>query len=82
MKVSYLKGIISYHRDIKSIIHVGHFGIERCINHSKMSVFWPNMNKEIDGMVSNCSTCLTHRNVLQQESMIEHDVPDSLWIKV
>ena len=30
----------------------------------------------------NCSTCLNHRNTLQRETMIAHDIPDSPWIKV
>ena len=68
--------------EIKSLIHVGHLGIEKCKNRAKNSVFWPNINKEITDLVSNCATCFDHRNALQRETIIEHEIPDSQWVKV
>ena len=72
----------SMRSEIKTLIHVGHLGIEKCINRARSSVFWPNINKEITDIVSNCSTCIDYRNTLQPETLIEHGVPDSPWVKV
>ena len=68
--------------ELKSSLHYGHFGIEKCINRAKLSVFWPNINKEITDIVSNCRTCIDHRNTLQPEPLISHEIPDSLWVKI
>ena len=72
----------SLRKEIKTSIHYGHTGIERCVNRAKMSVFWPNITKEIEDMVANCSTCLNHRNALQRETLIEHEIPQEPWMKV
>ena len=68
--------------EIKSAIHMGHPGIQKSINRARSSVFWPNITKDITDYITNCSTCLNHRNTLQRETMIAHDIPDSPWIKV
>ena len=72
----------SMRKEIKVILHTGHMGIEKCINSAKISVYWPNILNELENVICNCSTCLTYRNALQREPLIEHDVPDSPWIKV
>ena len=45
-------------------------------------MYWPGINKQIEQLVSSCSTCLNHRNKQRRESMIPHDVPDAPWVKV
>ena len=69
-------------KSIKVQLHTGHMGIEKCLNRAKVSVYWPNINKELEDVVSNCSSCITHRNALQKESLIEHEIPDYPWVKV
>ena len=61
--------------DIKSRIHQGHMGIEKCTQRARQSVFWPFINSDIKDMVSSCTTCLTHRNRQQQETLIPHKIP-------
>ena len=38
-------------------IHSGHHGITKCREHAKHSVWWPGLNKAVEAMVKNCSTC-------------------------
>ena len=40
------------------------------------------MTKELSEFILNCGTCLNHRNALQKESLIPHDIPQAPWIKV
>ena len=40
------------------------------------------MNSEIDDFVSRCPQCLTHRNQLPKETLIQHNVPAVPWTKV
>ena len=91
-ELSYAQGVIlkgdriviptSMRQEIKSQIHTGHLGIERCINRAKLCVYWPGIRKEIEDLVSNCSLCITYHNAQQREIFIEHEVPDAPWIKV
>ena len=67
---------------MKEIIHQGHNGIARCKSRARQSIFWPGMNSEIDDFVSRCSQFLTHRNQLQKETLIQHNVPEVPWTKV
>ena len=67
---------------MKEIIHPGHNGIARCKSCARQSIFWPGMNSEIADFVSRCPQCLIHRNQLQKETLIQHNVPEVPWTKV
>ena len=68
--------------DVKNCIHHGHLGVVRCKRRARESVFWPNLNNEIELMLSQCSECLDERNRQQKVTLIEHDVPKRPWEKV
>jgi len=82
-----LKGIqiiipYSMRSEMKQIIHQGHLGIEKCKKRCRQSVYWPNINKEISDLVSNCSTCLNNRNQQQREPLLPQEIPSEPWIKI
>ena len=91
-ELSYAQGVLlkgdrmiiprSMRQEIKTAIHTGHLGMEKCINRAKLCVYWPGMRKEIEDLVSNCSTCITYQNAQQRETLIEHEIPSAPWIKV
>ena len=70
------------HSEIKTKIHQGHQCQDKCILHTRHSVFWPGISHEIIELVSHCFECLTHRNRQQQETLLQHDIPDTPWMKV
>ena len=39
-------------------LHEGHLGFTKCYNHTKQTVFWPNLRKELEDLVLNCQLCL------------------------
>ena len=41
-------------------IHAGHLGMDRCKGRAREYVFWPQINAQIEGTVSNCAICQTH----------------------
>ncbi len=67
---------------MKKIVHQGHNGMERCKSRARQSLYWPGMNAEIEELVARCSYCLTYRNKQQSENLIDHEIPNSPWIKV
>ena len=66
-------------REVLSQIHEGHLGMERSKLRARELVYWPNMNKQIEDVVSSCTICqeLRHRNA--QEPMIPHEIPQHPW---
>lgn len=63
-------------------LHVGHLGMDKCIERAKQSVFWPGINGDIRQLISECSICLRHSNRQQQLPLLLHSVPELPWNKV
>ena len=91
-EISYHNGVLlkgnriivpsSMRLEMKTLIHQGHLGTEKCLNRARGSLFWPGMTRDLTNMVLNCSTCLDHRNKQRHETMISHDIPAFPWEKV
>lgn len=60
-------------------IHYAHLGIEKCKIRARESVYWPQMNKQIEDVVSNCVACNKFRKIKNKEPMILRDVPEGPW---
>ena len=67
--------------EILERVHAGHFGIVKCWNRAKTSVWWIGINKQIQEMVTNCATCIKERSN-QVEPMIGHTLPERPWQEV
>lgn len=60
-------------------LHYGHQGAEKCKLRAKGSVFWANINADIEQMVKGCGPCQRHQNMNMREPLIPHDVPQRPW---
>ena len=69
-------------RDMKTKLHHGHPGIERCRARARQIIFWPGINAELTELVSNCSACIENRSSLQRQPLINHEAPSEPWHKV
>ena len=72
----------SLRKEIKKCLHTGHLGIERTKSNARSALFWPNMNEELTDMIKNCDSCQKFRKCQMKESLIQHDIPSSAWVKV
>ena len=72
----------SMRKEMKDLLHTGHVGIERCKHRARESIYRPGLNEELKDLVSNCSTCLQHRNAQPKEPLIPHNIPTEVWSKV
>ena len=63
--------------EIKSFIHQGHQGQEKCIIRARNSVFWPGINHEIIELVSQCAECLNHRSRQKHEPLLPYGIPST-----
>ena len=66
--------------EMRSLVHEGHLGIEKCKRRAREVMYWPNMNTDVCDFVSRCDICQTHRYA--QQPMKSHERPDRPWAKV
>lgn len=69
----------SKRKEVLENIHYAHLGIEKSKVLARNTVFWPNMNKEIEDLIQNCDTCKSFQNGNKKESMIEKEIPQRPW---
>ena len=43
--------------EMLDLIHEGHQGIEKCLLHSRESLFWPGISNDICQTVEKCGIC-------------------------
>ncbi|XP_041461610.1 uncharacterized protein K02A2.6-like [Lytechinus variegatus] len=68
--------------DILRQLHLGHMGIESTRRLARETVFWPNINKDIDQLIKQCETCQKHQARQQKEPLHPHDVPPAPWTRL
>lgn len=69
-------------RDMLKRIHVGHLGAAKTKLRAREIMYWPNMNSQIQDMISHCQACLTHRKENSKQPLISHEIPQRAWSKV
>ena len=72
----------SLRQEMLQRIHKGHLGIQMSRQRARDSVYWPNMNQEIERIVQTCSTCQKYRNAQGKETLICHEIPEKPFEKV
>lgn len=69
-------------KEMISILHTGHPGIERIKETARESLFWPNINNQLEHSVKSCSSCQEFKNRQPKEPLLHHSVPDTPWTKL
>ena len=69
----------SLQSEVLKQIHNAHQGAEKCKLRAKGSVFWTNINADIDEMVKSCAPCQHNAKMNTKEPMTPHDVPPKPW---
>ena len=60
-------------------LHYAHQGVEKCKLRAKGSVFWANINADIENMIKGCSPCQHNQHVNVKEPLTPHDIPPKPW---
>ena len=66
--------------NILKLIHAGHQGIEKCKRRARDC--WPNMNQQIESVVTKCIVCARSAPSKSAETLKPHPVPTQLWQKI
>ena len=73
---------LSMRSSMLSLVHEGHFGIDKTKHLARKSIYWPGMNTEIEKLVSKCAVCNKFKRAQQKEPLMPHPVPSRPWQKV
>ena len=65
--------------DILSKLHAGHQGTEKTKLRARTSVFWRNLNKDIEELTKSCSICQELQPKQAREPLVQSEVPPRPW---
>ena len=60
-------------------LHYGHLGIDNTRLRAKDSVYWININRDIETTVKSCHICQEHQPAQQHEMLLPHEIPSRPW---
>ena len=61
-------------KELMSVAHATHIGIEGCLRRVRECLFWPMMASDVKDYVSKCDVCLAHRTSQTKEPLLQHEV--------
>ncbi len=60
-------------------LHYGHLGVTKSISRAKSTVYWENIDKDIEKTVRECPICQENKGSQPPETLMPHDVPTGPW---
>ena len=60
-------------------LHMNHMGIEKTKLLALESIYWININDDIENFIRNCTTCLSFQQTQPKDKTIHHDIPVRPW---
>ena len=73
------------HKAISKLLHEGHLGLNKCKLRAKESMYWPELNDQLEDLVLNCELCLkyyTTKCKLEPSLLLGQKVPLYPWTKL
>ena len=68
--------------DMLDRIHQGHQGITKCLERIKISVWWPEITKDVKRIVAACEHCQTFKPSQPKEPLLTTPLPSRPWEKL
>lgn len=65
--------------EVLNKLHEPHLGLEKTKLRARESVFWKDINKDIENIVRKCETCQKHQSGQQKEPLIQTEIPPRPW---
>ena len=65
-------------QEVLGQLHAGHQGIVKCRNRARISVWWPNISKQLEQFIQKCPTCCKNFQIVT-EPLIITELPSRPW---
>ena len=65
--------------EMLDLIHERHQGIEKCLQHSRGSIFWPGISNEIHQTVDKCGICQATSTAQRKLPSVPSEIPPHAW---
>ena len=69
----------SLKQQVLTQLHTSHMGIEKTKLLAHDSVFWSNINTDMEAYIKQCPTCLEFQQTQPKEKITHHDIPLRSW---
>lgn len=63
-------------------MHAGHLGISKTKQLVRGSIFWPNINEDINNKIESCQVCQKFQKANQPQPVLPHTIPSLPWQKL
>ena len=60
-------------------LHKGHFGIDRTKLRAKDTVYWPEINTDIEALIKSCELCQEYRCRNNKDLVLARELPMVPW---
>ena len=72
----------SLQRQVLSILHLGHFGIQRMKQLARTAVYWPRIDEDIKRQCQQCGSCAEHQNMPSKPANHPWMLPEKPWSRL
>ena len=69
-------------KELMSVAHSTHIGIEGCLRRVRECLFWPRIASDVKDFVFKCDVCLAYRTSQTKEPLLQHEVISRPWAKL
>ena len=64
---------------MSDLIHEGYQGIEKCLLHSRESIFWPGISNDIHQTLGKCGICQATSTTQRKLPSVSSEIPPHAW---
>jgi len=65
-----------------ALLHEAHLGVQKSKSRAKELLYWPNMDENIENLVTRCEVCQLNQPQVVKEPMVKPDIPNLPFNKV
>ena len=67
---------------VLDLLHLGHFGMQRMKQLARTSVYWPNIDDDIEATCRSCTSCAEHQNKPSKPANHPWMLPEKPWSRL
>jgi len=67
---------------VLTILHLGHFGMQRMKQLARTAVYWPGIDQEIADTCHSCTSCAEHQNKPEKPPVHPWMLPEKPWSRI